>query len=206
MPAPRFVVVIGANGAGKSTWCTAHRDELPRDFYDADSIANQLGSYDDPADQRKARAIVDENIARHFDLHESFGFESTYSGASRPRVARRAHELGYSTFAIFVGTHHPAINIRRVAARVQAEIGHRIPESEIRRRWTAAQDNLVATASLFDHIRILDNSEVEPLTVAEFVGRSPLHRAVDAPPWAARLSVALIRGRFPNGPALSREL
>lgn len=45
---PLLVVVIGANGAGKSTWCHAHRDELPANFYDADSIAQGLGSYNDP--------------------------------------------------------------------------------------------------------------------------------------------------------------
>lgn len=26
---PRLVVVIGANGAGKSSWCHVHRRELP---------------------------------------------------------------------------------------------------------------------------------------------------------------------------------
>ena len=60
MPAPRFVIVIGANAAGKSTWCRAHPEELPSNFYDADSIAQGLGSYNDPALQLEARALVDE--------------------------------------------------------------------------------------------------------------------------------------------------
>ena len=148
MPAPRFVIVIGANGAGKSTWCRAHPEELPSNFYDADSIAQGLGSYNDPALQLEARALVDERIDRHLERNESFGFESTYSGASRPRIARHAHELGYATYAIFVGTRDPSINIDRVAARVRARTGHHVPESEIQRRWTAAQNNLIKTASV----------------------------------------------------------
>ena len=87
---PPLVVVIGANGAGKSTWCGAHRDELPANFYDADSIAQGLGSYNDRALQLEARAIVDARIEQHLDRGETFGFESTYSGKSRPRIVERA--------------------------------------------------------------------------------------------------------------------
>ena len=46
MGRPILTVVIGANGAGKSTWCREHPDNLPDDFYDADSIAQGLGSAD----------------------------------------------------------------------------------------------------------------------------------------------------------------
>ena len=195
MPAPRFVIVIGANGAGKSTWCRSHRGALPPNFYDADSIAQGLGSYDDPALQTEARALVDTAIDRHLEQNESFGFESTYSGASRPRIARRAHELGYATWAIFIGTRDPVINIDRVAARVRTRTGHHVPESEIRRRWTAAQDNLVKTASIFDRIQILDNSGGRTWTVVDHVGNGQRSRAVETPLWAARLSADLMRGR-----------
>ena len=204
LPAPRFVIVIGANGAGKSTWCRAHQEELPSNFYDADSIAQGLGSYDDSARQLEARALVDAHIDQHLEQNDSFGFESTYSGASRPRIARRASELGYATYAIFVGTRDPSINIDRVAARVRARTGHHVPQSEIRRRWTAAQENLVKTVSLFDRIRILDNSDDHVWTVADYVGRGQRHRTVEAPPWVARLSAALIRGHLPGRPTRSR--
>ena len=84
---PRLVIVIGANGAGKSTWCHHHRRQLPVCFYDADSIAQGLGSYDDASHQRDARVWVDRCIEEHLAAGESFGFESTYSGASRPGLS-----------------------------------------------------------------------------------------------------------------------
>ena len=44
MIGPVLVVVIGANGAGKTTWERANRDLLPSPSYNADSIAEGLGA------------------------------------------------------------------------------------------------------------------------------------------------------------------
>lgn len=92
---PRLLIVIGANGAGKTTWCLRNRAELPRHFYDADSIAQGLGGYDDPEHQSAARRMVDRCVAEHLQRREDFGLESTYSGASRPEIARCARQDGY---------------------------------------------------------------------------------------------------------------
>ncbi len=107
MTGPTLTVVIGANGAGKSTWCRQHRNELPQNFYDADSIAEELGSYDDPDDQLAARDFVDARIASHFENRETFGFESTYSGNSRPKAVRDAHKLGLRDTRVLSRHAHP---------------------------------------------------------------------------------------------------
>ena len=83
---PRLTIVIGTNGAGKSTWCSKHEDELPAAFYDADSIANSLGDWNDPRDQIQAARHVNGAIRDHLARRESFGFESTYSWPSRARL------------------------------------------------------------------------------------------------------------------------
>ncbi len=75
---PRLTIVIGTNGAGKSTWCSKHEDELPAAFYDADSIANSLGDWNDPRDQIQAARRVNRALRDHLASSESFGFESTY--------------------------------------------------------------------------------------------------------------------------------
>ena len=46
---PRLNIVLGGNGSGKTTWAREHRDTLPKHFYDADSIANSLGDWNDEA-------------------------------------------------------------------------------------------------------------------------------------------------------------
>ena len=58
---PKLTIVIGANGAGKSTWCDRNRKErLPTDFYNADSIAKGLGDWNSPRKQQAARELVDQ--------------------------------------------------------------------------------------------------------------------------------------------------
>ena len=157
---PHLTVVIGGNGAGKTTWTRdrENRATLRGPFYNADTLAEGLGDWNDPKRQREARKIVDENIAERLKLREDFGFESTYSGSSRPEIIRRAKQAGYTVEAVFVGTNKPDINVRRVAIRAAEGTGHSVAESEIRRRWQAAQDNLVKTCRSIDIISIIDNS------------------------------------------------
>ena len=156
--APWMLAVIGANGAGKSTWCKHFSSVLPDPFFDADHIAHELGSYDNPNDQRRAREIVDCGIEDCLAERRPFGLETTYSGSSRPRLIERAQAEGYAVQGLFIGTVSVEINIARVHYRVAAQTGHSVPNSEIRRRWTASQDNLVRTANSFNRVRLLDNS------------------------------------------------
>lgn len=114
---PQLIIVIGANGAGKTTWCRRHGDLLPEHFYNADTIAEGLGGWNSPAHQRAARDLIDERIEGHLTRKEDFGFESTYSGRSRPAIIERAGALGYRTTAIFLGTRRPEINIQRRGPR-----------------------------------------------------------------------------------------
>ena len=113
--ARELTIVIGTNGAGKSTWCSKHEDELPAAFYDADSIANSLGDWNDPRDQIQAARRVNGAIRDHLARRESFGFESTYSGRSRPRMverAARAKDTTSTPCSSEPGT--PQINVIRV--------------------------------------------------------------------------------------------
>ena len=181
-----LTLVIGANGAGKSTWCRLYAQTLPRYFYDADSIAQGLGSYNDPELQRAARALVDERIQTHLDRRDNFGFESTYSGASRPAIVRKAKTLGYRTSAIFIGTHDVGINVERVAKRVVSRVGHHVPEEEIKRRWYACQRNLARTWNTLDDVLVLDNSRAKPRAIGSKV-RGSLTLQPDAPHWAWEL-------------------
>ena len=174
---PTLTIVIGGNGAGKSTWCRNHRGELPRDFYDADSIAAGLGDWNSSVKQREARELVDRAIREHLDRGESFGFESTYSGRSRPRLVERAKAAGYAIRAVFVGTRRPEINVYRVRSRVANNTGHDVVETEIRRRWTAAQDNLVRTARALARIDLLDNSDRRTRQVVR-IQEGRVHRCV----------------------------
>ena len=122
---PTLTIAIGGNGAGKTTWCRRHRHELPNHFYNADTIAEGLGDWNSPRAQREARQLVDNRVRGHL-ANEDLGFESTYSGNSRPGIATEAKRLGYRTHAILIGTEDASIN----AARVAAGTGHQVLRSE----------------------------------------------------------------------------
>ena len=132
--------------------------------------------YDDPDDQLAARDFVDARVAAHFENRETFGFESTYSGISRPKAVRDAHKLGYAIRAFFLGTHNPVINVRRIASRVAAKVGHE-------------------TAVLFDRISILDTSGETARVVVEFSAEQSAAPSVGRPAWAARLSARVAEAR-----------
>ena len=193
---PKLTIVIGANGAGKSTWCEQHRSaRLPAEFYDADSIARGLGGWNSARAQRAAREVVDRSIDRHLAERSDFGLESTYSGASRPNVVRRAKAAGYTVEAVFVGTRAPATNIRRIAARVASGTGHDVPEAEVRRRWTAAQENVAATARHIDRIEVVDNSGRIRRPVIRIGKGAVTGRAARVPGWAEQLAERLVDAR-----------
>ena len=93
-PKPQLTVVVAANGSGKTTWAQQSRAFLPKPFYNADSIAEGLGDPNNTTLQEQARRIVDQAIEDDLVRQRSFGFESTYSGRSRPNIVIRAKQLG----------------------------------------------------------------------------------------------------------------
>ena len=194
MIGPVLAVVIGANGAGKTTWARANRDLLPSPFYNADSIAEGLGDANSVELQIRARALVDREIAERLANGDDFGFESTWSGASRPAIVRDAANRGYYTRAVFLGTNAPEINIERVRRRV-LEGGHDIPENEIRRRWNQAFENLLGMWEVIETIHVMDSSRDRVQLIAEKRDGETSTLAPGLPTWAERLAGKSSRGR-----------
>ena len=194
-PRPKLTIVIGANGAGKSTWYREHESELPKDFYDADSIANTLGDWNDPHDQIQAARRVNGAIRGHLARKEAFGFESTYSGRSRPRIVERAAREGYDIHAVFVGTRDPRINVARVRRRVAENTGHDVDADDIRRRWHNAQENLAKTVLAFSRIDLYDNSGTTYRRIAVVRQYGIERLSPEAPEWARKLLARLQRRR-----------
>lgn len=108
---------------------------------------------------------------------------------------RRAKALGYEVAAVFVGTRRPEINIDRIKARVADRTGHDVPNSEVRRRWNAAQQNLVRTSNAIDDIQLIDNSQGRARRVATIPGEQRARSVRDAPSWAADLTRRIERRR-----------
>ena len=70
---PQMTIVIGGNGAGKTTWCRQHPRELPEAFYNPDAIAQDIGDWNNAGNQLEAGRIVNAAIRRHLEQREAFG-------------------------------------------------------------------------------------------------------------------------------------
>ena len=157
---------------------------MPEAFYNPDAIAQDLGDWNDAGNQLEAGRIVNAAIRRHLEQGEDFGFESTYSGRSRPRIVQTAASNGYEVWAVFIGTNGAEINIERVRQRVRSGTGHDVPVPEITRRWSAAQKNLAETAASLGTIDVLDNSHGVTRHVASITKGGIRFPATPTPAWA----------------------
>ena len=192
---PRLTLIVGANGAGKSTWCRRHRHRLPDDFYNPDEIAEGLGGASRSSKQRAAAEVVSRAIREHLERREDFGVETTYAGRTRPRLVERARELGYETTVVFIGTRHPEINIQRIAWRVRTKSGHAVDPAATRRRWTTAQEHLIRTANAIASIELIDNSGPPARTVARIENGKEIRQHGATPQWANELIPRITRSR-----------
>ena len=72
--------MIGAPGAGKSTWRRENRNLLAANHYDVDSVARELGGYNDPQAREQAYVDVALAIDNHVAQKENISIETLYSG------------------------------------------------------------------------------------------------------------------------------
>ena len=102
---PRVVLLMGANGAGKSRWTRRHRNELPDDFFNREATTDRLGLCPDVAAAR----------AKCLAAGASFGIETTFTRQWRLGLLREAATSGYEVDVIFVGTEDPTYSFSGVA-------------------------------------------------------------------------------------------
>ena len=186
---PKLTIVIGACCAGKSTWCERNRSKrLPAEFYNTKQVARALGDSNSRRNQQEAQRFVEHNIESSIRGKRDFGFVSTYSGVSRPGIARRAKAAGYETEAIFIGTSRPEINIERAARLAGDESKEDTGADEIRRQWATAQMNLAQTADSLDRIELVDSSGKKTQIAVQIQNGVRTGRASKAPCWADRMT------------------
>ena len=158
-PRPKFVIVMGCNGAGKSAWKRANYDRLPERYFDQDSIAGGIGDWNDPGARDRTRRYVDAQIDEIFEKRLDFGFESTFSGQAGPALLQRAIREGYRTEGYYIGTESPEINAARIDYRVLSNTGHFVAPERLPDRYRYSLSNLRRHLNDFDFVEVVDNSE-----------------------------------------------
>lgn len=167
----RLDLVVGCNGAGKSTFIELTLAPLlpGSPFVNADEIAKRRWPQDPAPHSYEAALVAAETRAKLIELGESFIAETVFSHPSKLELVDNAHAHGYTVILHCVLIPED-LAVLRVRHRVQAG-GHDVPEPKIRERYQRLWDLVAIAAMRADAATFYDNSTVSgPRIVAQIAG------------------------------------
>ena len=111
----------------------------------------------------RAGRILLAEISSKVAQGESFAFESTLAGRGYARSIPRWRDAGYNVKIMFLSLPNVELAIARIAARA-AQGGHRVAETDIRRRFNVGLENFHRIYQpLVDAWLLYDNSGPQPV-------------------------------------------
>ncbi len=189
----RLDLVVGSNGAGKSTFVELTLAPLlPRSvFVNADEIARQRWPADPLGHAYEAARVAAATRDALIDQGRSFIAETVFSHPSKLELVDAARQAGY-TVVLHVILIPEDQAVHRVRYRVAAG-GHDVPEDKIRERYGRLWPLVAAAIVRVDTATVYDNSAATgPRIVAQMSGGL----SVAAPAWPHWAPEALT-GRWP---------
>lgn len=166
----RLDLVVGSNGAGKSTFVEfTLAPLLPGSvLVNADEIAKRRWPGDPSTHAYEAARIAAETRLRLIQRGESFIAETVFSHPSKLGLIDTAQAAGY-TVVVHVLLIPEELAVLRVRYRVAAG-GHDVPEDKIRQRYQRLGDLVADAAGRADSATFYDNSgHAGPRIVARVV-------------------------------------
>lgn len=135
----------------------------------------EISVVDDTIRFRTAVAINTYTIAlltnflqsEHIASGKSFSQETVFSHPSKGVALKSAEAAGYRTYLYFVATNDIAINIARIASRIQSG-GHSVPDEKVIARSKRTFENVGAALPFCSRAFFFDNSMLEMRFLAEY--------------------------------------
>jgi len=192
---PQLWILVGGNGAGKSTYHRLALEPLGLPFVNADVLARIVFAEAPEAHSYEAARLAERQRLQLLEQGLSFCFETVYSHPSKIDFIARAKALGYQVIMVLIHLESTDLNRARIASRV-SEGGHRVPADKVISRIPRLLDQVRASIPLVDVLRVYDNSSaVDPFAPVFTItnGSLKLHRD-PLPAWAA----ALLSGTLPT--------
>jgi predicted ABC-type ATPase len=190
----RLDLVIGSNGAGKSTFVEfTLAPLLPASvFVNADEIAKQRWPADPAAHSYEAARVAAETRSRLIELGRTFIAETVFSHPSKLDLIHAAHAAEYIV-VLHVLLVPEDLAVQRVRHRVAAG-GHDVPETKIRQRYQRLWALAAAAIGQCDSTTVYDNSRLKgPAIVAQMsVGQS-----IGGPTWPS-WTPEVLQSRWPS--------
>lgn len=157
---PQLWLLVGGNGAGKTTFYRTRLAPLGVPCINADEIARELFPDNPEAHSYQAAQIAAEMRQTLLQERRSFCFETVFSHPSKIDFVARAKALDFQVVLVFIHLQSAALNKARVAQRVEAG-GHTVPEDKVQGRIPRVLHNVRVVMPLCDHVRVLDNSRFD---------------------------------------------
>ncbi len=181
-------ILVGGNGAGKSTFYEHYLKPLGLPFVNADVIARN--AYPDAPEAHSYEAARLAEGFRHELLlnGSSFCFETVYSHPSKVDFTAQAKALGYEVIMVMIHVQSALVNQARIAIRV-SEGGHAVPDKKVKERIPRMLKLVKASIPLCDQVRVYDNtSDEEPFVPVMYVKEGIVERHQNPlPDWALSL-------------------
>jgi len=204
---PRFYVLAGTNGGGKSSIAGALLTEQGVSYFNPDEAAALIGAANPQLSLeetqgmawQQGKRLLERAIAERLD----YAFESTLGGNTITSLLNNAMSSGVEVRIWYVCLTSPELHIARVRARV-ARGGHDIPEQRIRERYTRSLLNLICLMPKLTELRVFDNTiEADPHTGAVPKPKLLVHldhgklvsvcELASTPAWAKPIVLAALR-------------
>lgn len=155
--AKQLWILVGGNGAGKSTFFKRYLEPLGLPFVNADILA-RMAYPDAPEVHSYDAAKLAEQMRGELLLSgASFCFETVYSHPSKIDFVAQAKALGYEVIMVVVHLQFAELNQARVAERV-AEGGHSVPNEKVSSRIPRTLQHIKTSIPLCDRVQVYDNS------------------------------------------------
>lgn len=154
----RLDLVVGSNGAGKSTFIEFTLAPLlpGSPVVNADEIARHRWPGATAEHAYEAARIAADTRAALIELGQSFIAETVFSHPSKLDLLDTAHAAGY-TVVLHVVLIPEELAVERVRHRVQSG-GHQVPEDKIRQRYRRLWDLVAVAATRAEATSFYDNS------------------------------------------------
>lgn len=181
-------ILVGGNGAGKSTFYRLFLQPLGLPFVNADRIAGIVYPDNPEAHSYEAARLAEQQRQDLLLRGMSFCFETIYSHPSRIDFVAQAKALGYQVVMVMIHLQDPSLNQARISQRV-SEGGHAVPPEKVVSRIPRLLRHVRRSLPLCDVLKIYDNSSAEqPFIPVCTVSQGELSPHLDPlPAWAEEL-------------------
>lgn len=157
---PELWLLVGGNGAGKSTFYERFLARRKIPLVNADNIARSLWPDHPEKHSYEAALIAEKERFRLLAEGQSFCFETVFSHPSKIDFVGTAKASGFCIRMFYFHLELSSLNKARVASRVQSG-GHDVPENKIAARIPRAITHVHQCVGLVDELCLVDNSSLD---------------------------------------------